>query len=432
MVEIIPEMHTLGSINPPTLFVDLNRASRADIEEARNGGGAPRGWEIYEHEARHWLDLVSTVWGRSYLDLLFRTYDAILTTPSRLMDRTFETVLELFDRDRSILFPSYYKYVLPEARGLSADDRWSMNFSTGMKVDSDGRLDANRPFVFVRFDAGETHFARQPVSEGALMEARALAAETAAVAEWLTKRQAGEDVVTWRLRDAEHRAAFYDPEFTTYSVAAHFVAFATGVNQVRDNLALTNKLADIALNLTDAGFSGLRPTKDFGDPGNQRVRGFRRSRNRGYAFCCLAFGLREHVGHGDVGRAEIDLALRTAGFPTVTRVYADARAAISHAPGRLAVEPRLADIRGNLIETGRRLHRQPDFDAVVAELCPAGDAPAPLVCDSGCEEFSLGAAPLNIADSKFLYECHQRHRDVLRSALRAARGFEFELTDFVY
>jgi hypothetical protein len=66
--------------------------------------------------------------------------------------------------------------------------------------------------------------------------------------------------VTWKLRDAEQREALYDPELTTYSVAAHVVAYATGVNRIRDNLALTHKLADIALNLTDGGFSGLRVT----------------------------------------------------------------------------------------------------------------------------------------------------------------------------
>lgn len=432
MFEIIPEMHTLGSISPHTLFIDLNRASRAEVEEARNGGGAPRGWEIYEHEARHWLDLVSTVWGRSYLDLLFRTYGAIITTSSAQIDRTFEIVLELFDRDRSILFPTYYKYVIPSARALPGDKPWSMGFSTGMKIDSDGRLDESRPFVFVRFDAGDTHIARQPVSDGSLLEARALAAETAAVADWLTKRPEGEDIVTWKLRDAEQRAAFYDPNLTTYSVAAHVVSNATGVNQVRENLALTHKLADIALNLTDAAFSGLRPTKDFGDPGNRRLRGFRKSRNRGYAFCCLAFGLREHVGNGRVGRAEIELAMKTAGLPGLAQIYANAKTAIGLVPGRLAVDARLAEIRGRLIEAGLRLHRQPDFDATVAELCPSGDAPAPLVGDSDCEQFSLGVAPLDVGDTEFLYECHDRYREVLRSALRAARGLEFEFTDFVY
>ena len=93
MAEIIPEIHTLGSIDPHTLFVDLNGATRREIEDARAGGGAPRGWEIYEHEARHWRDLISTVWGRNYLNLLFRTYDAILTTPERRMETTFAQVL---------------------------------------------------------------------------------------------------------------------------------------------------------------------------------------------------------------------------------------------------------------------------------------------------------------------------------------------------
>jgi hypothetical protein len=159
-------MHTLGSINPHTLFVDLNGAARREIDDARAGHGSPRGWEIYEHEARHWRDLLATVWGRSYLDLLFKTYDAILKTPDNRMEATFAQVLELFDRDRSILFPSYYKYVMPKARTLPSGERWSMGFSTGIKVASDGSLDEQQPFIFVRFDAGLIHLARQPVSEG--------------------------------------------------------------------------------------------------------------------------------------------------------------------------------------------------------------------------------------------------------------------------
>lgn len=432
MVEIIPEMHTLGSINPHTLFVDLNRASRSEIVAAQGGAGAPQGWEIYEHEARHWLDLVSTVWGRSYLDLLFRTYDAILTTPKTQMDRTFQSVLELFDRDRSILFPSYYKYVLPEARGLNPDDRWSMAFSTGITVGTDGQLADSRPLIFVRFDAGSTHFARQPVSDGSLLEARALASEIAATTAWLRQRPAGEEIVTWRLREPEQRAAFYDPELTTYSVAAHVVAYATGLNQIRQNLVLSSKLADIVLNLTDGNFSNLRPAASLGNPTHSRLRGFRKSRNRGYAFCCLAFGLRPVAGSGDIGREEIEVAMKAAGLPTLSKVYDDARGAIDRVPSRLAAHPRLADVRGKLIDAGRSLHRQPEFDASVAELCPSGDFPAPLVGDSACEEFSLGTTPLDMAESEFLFDCHERYRAVLRSALRAARGFEFELTDFVY
>lgn len=432
MIEIIPEIHTLGSINPHTLFVDLNGASRAEIEQARKGDGTPREWEIYEHEARHWLDLVSTVWGRSYLDLLFRTYDAMLTTPAERMDQTFETVLELFDRDRSILFPSYYKYVLPEAQQISNDERWSMSFSTGVKIGSSGKPDERRPFIFVRFDAGETHFARQPVTEGSLLEARALAAETAAVTEWLKHRATGEDVVEWKLRDAAQRSLLYDTELTTYSVAAHVTAYATGIGQIRDNLALTSKLADIALNLTDANFSRLQPPRDFENLGFNRHRGFRDSRNRGYAFSCLAFGLRGQVSTASIGRREIDLALSSVGLPISAKLYADANSVIDRMPGRLAREPRLAEIRGKLIEAGRRLHCPPQLDASSAALCPDGEDVAPLVADGECEVFSLGTAPLSYDESEFLFDCEQQYRDVLRSALRAARGFEFELTDYVY
>lgn len=432
MPQIIPEMHSLGSINPHTLFVDLNRTSRSELTLARAGGGAPRGWEIYEHEARHWRDLVSTVWGRSYLDLMFRTYDAILTTPEQRLDTTFETVLRLFDRDRSILFPSYYKYVLPEARTIDVKDPWTMAFSTGAKVQSDGGLNDSQPFIFVRFDAGATHIARQPVSEGSLLEARALAAEVAATSKWLTMRPEGEEVVTWRLKEPELAAQFYDAELTTYSVAAHVIAYATGKTGVRESLVLADKLADVALNLTGRMFNGLRPPSGLGDPGRSRLLGFRRSGNRGYAFCCLAFALRKHLDEVDVGRNAIGRALKTAGLPPLSRIYADAAEAVRRMHGRPAVDPRLAGIRTKLLEAGSALFAVPDFDSPTASLCPDGPSPAPLVGDSECETFSFGAAPLDYAESEFLFECHDRYRNVLRSALRAARGLDFDFTDYVY
>jgi len=432
MAEIIPEIHTLGSIDPHTLFVDLNGATRREIEDARAGGGAPRGWEIYEHEARHWRDLISTVWGRNYLNLLFRTYDAILTTPERRMETTFAQVLELFDRDRSILFPSYYKYVLPEARVQPSGGRWSMSFSTGVKIASDGVLDERQPFIFVRFDEGPTHLARQPLSEGSLLEGRALAAEDAATKAWLGMRPRGEDFVTWRLKEKEQRAQFYNPELTTYSVAPHVVAYATGITETRANLNLVHKLADVALNLDDASFARLRPTRDMGTPPRDRLRGFRRGASRGYAFCCLAFAMRDAVPVAGTGRDAIEMAMKTAGLPTVTQTYSDAAAAVTCRPGRAAADPRLAAVRTKLIAAGAALHRMPDFDADVADLCPAGADPAPLVGDADCDVFSFGAAPLDQADSEYLHDCHELYREVLRSALRAARGLEFAFSDFVY
>lgn len=435
MLQIIPETHTLGSINPHTLFIDLHSTTEAEIVRARAGGGNPAGWELYEHEARHWRDLLATVWGRRYLDLLFRTYDLLLQTPKNKMETTYKLVLELFDVERAILFPSYYKYVLSNAPKADPANRWSMGFSHGVKVAADGSLDAREPILFVRFDEGKTHFARQPLSVGSLIEGRALAAEIAALAEWLKFRAADEAVVTWHLKEPELARQFYDPELTTYSVASHVISYAADVQNVRSAMNLSNKLADIALNLSETGFANLQPPPDLGEFSLQTLRGFRRDQNRGFAFCCMAFALRPHIAHlrgGEIGRDIIESALKTAKLPTISKIYADARAVIDRVPGRAAVDPMLKAIRLKLLSAGRALHEEPDFDSSVASLCPAGAAPAPLVCDSSCKVFSLGRSPLTELDSDYLYERHEQYREVLRSALRAARGLDFEFTDYVY
>lgn len=432
MIEIIPETHTLASINPHTLFIELNSATRGEIEAAQAGGGTSRAWEVYEHESRHWRDMVTTVWGRQYLDQLFRTYDLILKTPNSKLETAYPVILDQFDSDRSILFPAYYKYVLPDARRIAAGERWSMGFSTGEKVATNGELDSRQPFIFVGFEAGGARIARQPVTVGSLIEARAMAAEVATVMAWGALRPAGEDVVALILKEQELKAQFYDPEFTTYSVAGHVVAMGARTPGMRQALLLSDKLADIALNLTPAGFSGMTPTKELGHPGDARLRGFRKSQNRGYAFCCIAFALGSDRGAGDIGREEIERALKIAGLPGIGKIYADSRAVMDAVPGRAAVDARLAEIRLKLLAAGSSLHQEPDFNASTATLQPSGASPAPLVGDQDCEVFSLGAAPISEADNEYLHDCRDEYRRVLRSALRAARGLDFEFTDFVY
>ncbi|KQN33153.1 hypothetical protein ASE88_04345 [Sphingomonas sp. Leaf38] len=74
----------------------------------------------------------------------------------------------------------------------------------------------------------------------------------------------------------------------------------------------------------------------------------------------------------------------------------------------------------------------PDFDAPNISITVDEGLVSPLVGDSECEEFSLGPPLFDTDDTAFLYECHEGYRKVLRSALRAARGVDFEFTDFVY
>jgi hypothetical protein len=432
MFEIIPEIHTLGTFDPHTLLIELKRTRRAELIEARAGQGDARGWEIYEHECRHWRDLLSTVWGRKYIDLLFRTYDTVITTPPDRLDAAYPAVLALFDAERSILFPSYYKYVVKGAPRGSTESRWAMSFSAGARIAPDGELDKSKPLIFVRFDAGTQHVGRQPITDGALMELRAIAVETAALTEWLNMLPRDDRVVTRAVRTSELVEQLYDPELTTYSVAAHVVGFAANIRDVGAALTTGDKLADIAFNLTTVAFAGLMPGPELGSARAARLPDFRKSGSRGFAFACLAFALRHHGSPETSGRDAIERSLRAVGLPTLESIYAKARAALERIPARATVDGDLARVQVKLLEAGLALHRPPNFDSHQPPLASEAGLPAPLVADSECDMFSLGIPLLGNEETTFLHDCYERYRSVLRSALRAARGLDFEFSDFTY
>ena len=240
----------------------------------------------------------------------------------------YPTLLRLFDADRAILFPSYYKYVMPDAPHGTATDRWSMSFSTGVRVQPDGRTDEGSPILFVRFDKGDEHVARQPITVGALLEMRALGVEFGAFARWNQTRPADEAKVSEAIRTRETMAFLYDPSMTTYSVASHVAANALGNSNM---IAMTDagfKVADIALNLTANAFNGLvHPSALGADLSRQRFRGFRSQRDRGYAFTTMLFHLRGLVTEL-ASEAAIQTALARAGLRPLDNLLTQARAVI--------------------------------------------------------------------------------------------------------
>lgn len=429
-MQVLPESHTLGTLDPHSLHMELPHQSEQSLRDSLAKRTDSRAAELYAHENQHFQDLVGTVWGQDYLDLLFRAYDAILLPGSG--ERAYPILLRLFDADRAILFPSYYKYVMTGAPHGSATDRWSMSFSTGARVQSDGRTDEESPILFVRFDKGQEHIARQPITVGSLLEMRAYGVEFGAFARWNQTRPADEAAVSEAIRQRDTIDFLYDPSMTTYSVASHVAANALGDTEM---IAMTDaafKVADIALNLTVNAFRGLVHPPALGtNLSRQRLRGFRAQRDRGYAFATLLFHLRGLVTDL-ASEAAIQTALERAGLRPLDDLLAQARAMLERKRSAELMSAELRAIREQLVDAGLIVLRRRNFDAL--QIWPAPLlAPGPLVLTGeDAAEFHISAPALSAEQTHFLHDCYSRLRDQTRLALRAARGFEFGWTDYVY
>jgi hypothetical protein len=429
-MQILPDTQTLASLDPHSLHMELHYESRASLSSSMAYESDSKAAELYHHEYRHFQDVVGTLWGQDYLDLLFAAYDSVLTAPTS--ELSYPAALTLFDADRAILFPSYYKYVVPGAPRGTPDDRWRMAFSAGVRIRPDGRTDESAPILFVRFDKGTRHVARQPITVGSLLEMRASGAELGVFSQWVQRQPQEEQVIAERLRFREVLGYIYDPELTTYSVASHVAAFFLGQSDV---IAMTDagfKVADIALNLNANAFNRLEhPPGLFGDLSRERLRGFKAQRDRGYAYTVLLGHLRGLAGEV-AGEAAIETAVKRSGLRTVDEVFEGARISIERKRNNRLKHPELKVIREALVDAGLTLLCRPNFNAV-ALLPSRVQQPSPLVMTGeDLAEFYVGVPALTQAQSNFLHDCYSSLREKTRLALRAARGFEFGWSDYVY
>ena len=410
--------------------MELTYESRQSLIDSLANKTDSKAAELYAHENRHFQDLIGTVWGQDYLDLLFSAYDAILTRPRSELN--YPVLLSLFDADRAILFPSYYKYVMPNAPRGSAVDRWSMSFSSGVRIRPDGRIDETLPILFVRFDKGNKHVARQPITVGSLLEMRASGTEIGAWSAWNKSRPANEQVINEAIRVRETMDYLYDPQLTTYSVASHIAAQFL---KDPDVVAMTDagfKVSEIALNLTSNAFGRLEhPAAFFKELGRERLRGFKAQRDRGYAYTVLLWNLRG-LSKGLVTEEAIEIALKRSGLRSIDENLSASQIALERKHVNSLRDPNLRAIRARLIEAGLLILRRRNYSAL--SLFPAGILdPAPMVLTGeDIEEFHVGLPALSIPQSHFLHDCYFRLRDDTKLALRAARGFEFGWTDYVY
>lgn len=336
----------------------------------------------------------------------------------------------MFDADRAVLFPAYYKYVAPTAVAARGPGTWQIEMTTGVKIDAQGYSDEDQPIFFARFATMAGEIGRQPLTVGALLELRALQAEMLVFQQARAGKGREEQLVADTLYKNELLATLYDPELITYSAAAHLLAFAIGGADILGVLILGSQYADIALNMTPELFGRLRVPDEIAACGERRMRAFITNQDRGYAFAAMSFWNRQMmIDKAQGGFTEL---LQRSGFADFDTVYGAAEEAIRDLRADGLRNPRLKAIRKRLLAAGRaviafRRTRNNFFDT-----SDWPDLPTPPVMDCDLNTFWMGQRALELEDVEFLYDCDTRLKSHTRQALRAARGFDFSFTDYVY
>ena len=147
---MFPNQISLGSFTPHSTIVEVTAFRQPAVEAAFKLGNlmtVRRDLQVLCHEMTHWFDFFGTRWGRDYAVAICKALRAMV----RNREDGFHDVVELFDLDRRVLAPSYYKYVNQPKTAHGMDRPWSIHFSGGVEIDPSGHQDNSKPIFFARF-----------------------------------------------------------------------------------------------------------------------------------------------------------------------------------------------------------------------------------------------------------------------------------------
>lgn len=313
--KIFPNQISLGSFTPHSTIVEVCCFRTSDVTSAianDNLLSVRKDIQVLCHEMTHWFDFFGTLWGRIYIKKICKAYRALYAEK----ESEFINFMDLFDQDRKILTPDYYRFSKNPVSNYNINNPWKMVISSGAEIDPFGKTREDMPLILLRYEEAPNGdmFARQPISVGSLLEVRAIASEIkSGISAIETDPNTINREVEKGILKKEIERISYDHNLIEYNAAAHVVHQQSRSSNLLDSYRLAATLSFIALNMDKKSFDNLREPKQFSAFG-KRNRQFKKNFDRGYAFACMAFngGVYEGDDNLYIGKCLVNSNLGTA------------------------------------------------------------------------------------------------------------------------
>lgn len=280
--------------DPRALTICVNNFTAQEVQavlDRSDWAGAMRVLPIIAHEVTHWQDTIGTLWGKQYREKVFMTY--LLQKYLKLSgsERTFFFMMELHDEERRMHYSKYYTVESGE-RQPAPPGGWSVEVSSGLEFNPQGKVDNNRPILFVRMSDGRGggYSVRQPICVAALLEVSATWSEIKTSKAICQKMEADESALHNFLNRKELYERFQDPEFSLYSAPVHLLKKYCEIKELHDAYKLSASLVFVCLNLTGSHFQNMSAPHlpDFGAEWNKRFEAMSSKELISYAYFCLS------------------------------------------------------------------------------------------------------------------------------------------------
>lgn len=319
-----PNLSTLGSYNFFSQIVRTDGFEAAAFERAfkdRDPAVRLKLVPLLVHELQHFEDHLLSAWGASNLRRLFTAMNGRVSgNMARLNELT-----AVFREVRDLHLNDYYNELYEGSNQPWDHQTWAYQFSTGVKLDAEGRERLDHPVLFTKFSTRDgTPVCRVPVTVAALLEVRAMAVEVAMQVSLIPALPAEDRLIEENLYPRQLAEMFYDPLMTRYTVIAHYFANIFGIGDIFVALVRAAELAWVVLNLPDDYFDRLRIPPSFAPWGNRNRAAVDR-RDRGFAYGLILENMKDVASRDS--KMVLDVMLERSGLPDTATIMAAAKTA---------------------------------------------------------------------------------------------------------
>jgi hypothetical protein len=239
---------------------DIKRTVDFALDSDREFEAAYKVAPLMNHEAKHWYDAHSTLWGMSLIEDIYSCRNDLQVAISS----GISTKLDHFDRQRRLIdtidFIKYPEFYTERNSKANTVKPWAYHYTCGQVFTKHG-IPSDRHIFFTRFvNANGELIARAPFSLCAMLEASAVSQEltTKVLAIQAIDEPIEREMQKRKFEEGTVRE-LYDENLIEYSVVAHKVANAFSIVDVIEAYRIASQLCRVILNLPDVVIDRFRP-----------------------------------------------------------------------------------------------------------------------------------------------------------------------------
>jgi len=222
-------------------FLKLNDIPN-DLENAKKTS-------IFNHETRHYVDHIATLWGQKYILKYAKAIDTHLSLDylkySRLVDYSLDS--------KRLFYKEYYNEVYSSSKFKMGDKPWLYKTVMAHRFDNEGNSDPSSPMIMFRFiknDETKENIARVPLSIVSLLETNSTFEEIKIRAISIANQEESTKLVEYIKFNRELLCDLvYNQNLAVYNVAVHLTANVLNLTDIANAIEISSIFATIALNM---------------------------------------------------------------------------------------------------------------------------------------------------------------------------------------